>query len=91
MIQNIECVEPVDKVHGFEIAERRGRRSLQGLIKDFKSITTRTYKKMCSTDESLWQKSFYDEILKSEKQYQDAWKYIDANPLMWHFDELYNK
>ncbi len=58
-------------------------------MKDFKSVTTMIYKKMYGSDESLWQESFYDEIIKSERQYQDIWKYIDSNPLIWHLDELY--
>lgn len=91
IIKNTEPIDPVDKIYGFEIAERRGRRSLQGLVKDFKSVTTRIYKNMYGSSESLWQESFYDEIIKSERQYQDVWKYIDVNPLMWHLDELYTK
>ncbi|MBQ3551157.1 MAG: hypothetical protein IJA41_09300 [Clostridia bacterium] len=91
IIKNTEPIDPVNKIYGFEIAERRGRRSLQGLVKDFKSVTTRIYKNMYGSSESLWQESFYDEIIKSERQYQDVWKYIDVNPLMWHLDELYTK
>ena len=89
IIKNANPIDPIDKKFGFEIAERRGRRSLQGLVKDFKSVTTRIYKNMYGSSESLWQESFYDEIIKSERQYQDVWKYIDANPLMWHLDDLY--
>ena len=91
VIKNTEPIDPIDKIFGFEIAERRGRRSLQGLIKDFKSVTTRIYKRIFNCTDSLWQESFYDEIIKSERQYQDIWKYIDTNPLMWHLDELYTK
>ncbi len=58
IIRNTESIEPFEKKYDFQIAERRGRRSLQGLIKDFKSVTTRYYKKTCNVPQSLWQESF---------------------------------
>ena len=33
----------------------------------------------------IWQKSFYDTIIRNEKMYLEIWKYIDENPL--HVDE----
>ncbi|MEG2053820.1 MAG: transposase [Oscillospiraceae bacterium] len=77
------------KNFSFEIAERRGRRSLQGLVKDFKSVTTRYYKKLYGKDTSLWQISFYDEVIKNQEYYIKICNYIDTNPLKWQIDELY--
>ena len=39
---------------------------------------------------SLWQKLFYDEIIKSEKAYQRIWQYIDENPARWAEDDYYS-
>ena len=75
--------------YAFEITERRGRRSLQGLIKDFKSVTTRIYKNMFSQNESLWQASFYDEIIRNDEHLYSILKYIEQNPLKWELDELF--
>lgn len=77
------------KQYGFEIAERRGRRSLQGLIKDFKSVTTRIYQKEFNGEGSLWQKSFYDEMINNEEHFQYAWQYIDENPRIWNEDKYF--
>ena len=30
---------------------------------------------------SMWQKSFYDRIIRDEDEYRQIWKYIDENPL----------
>ena len=38
---------------------------------------------------SLWQRSYYDHIIRNEKEYQKIWKYIDENPLKWDLDEYY--
>ena len=40
-------------------------------------------------DLMVWQKSFYDHIIRNEKEYQEIWKYIDENPLQWVNDEYY--
>ena len=32
---------------------------------------------------SIWQKSFYDRIIRSKQEYDEVWKYIDSNPLKW--------
>jgi REP element-mobilizing transposase RayT len=90
IIKSQDSIEDYDKKYGFEIRERRGRRSLQGLMKDFKSVTTRYYKKFSTTsDISLWQKSYYDEIIRTDEQYLNIWRYIDENPLKWQDDQYY--
>ena len=40
-------------------------------------------------DLMVWQKSFYDHIIRNEKEYQEIWKYIDENPVRWSDDEYY--
>ena len=37
----------------------------------------------------VWQKSFYDTIIRDEKAYSEIWQYIDENPLKWQIDENY--
>lgn len=32
---------------------------------------------------SIWQKLFYDHIIRNEKEYQMIWEYIDSNPIQW--------
>jgi len=38
---------------------------------------------------SIWQKSFFDRVIRGEKDYLEIWQYIDENPLKWVSDELY--
>ncbi len=35
----------------------------------------------------VWQKSFYDSIVRNEPMYQEIWNYIDGNPAQWESDE----
>ncbi|MBE5812628.1 MAG: transposase [Clostridiales bacterium] len=39
----------------------------------------------------IWQKSFYDHIIRNQHDYQQIWKYIDDNPLKWELDKYYNE
>ena len=40
---------------------------------------------------SIWQKSYYDHIIRNESEYQKIWQYIDTNPLKWELDKYYNR
>jgi len=37
----------------------------------------------------LWQRSYYDHIIRNQQDYEDAWNYIEGNPSKWEQDELY--
>jgi REP element-mobilizing transposase RayT len=37
-------------------------------------------------NKTVWQKSFYDNVIRSEKGYQAAWRYIDENPVRWYIN-----
>ena len=34
----------------------------------------------------IWQKSFYDHIIRNEEDYLRIWQYIDTNPQKWELD-----
>ena len=37
---------------------------------------------------SLWQRSFYDHIIRDDKDYERIAEYIENNPIMWELDKL---
>ena len=37
----------------------------------------------------VWQRSFYDHVIRNQEDYQRIWKYILGNPQNWHQDRLY--
>lgn len=39
----------------------------------------------------VWQKSFYDRVIRNVTDYQRIWQYIENNPLQWELDELYTE
>ena len=36
---------------------------------------------------SVWQKSFYEHIIRNERDYPEIRQYIDSNPYKWAEDE----
>ena len=43
--------------------------------------------KQCGSE--IWQRSYYDHIIRNDEDYLQIWKYIEDNPLKWQEDELY--
>ena len=39
----------------------------------------------------VWQKNFYDRILRDNDEYRVAWQYIENNPINWENDENIKK
>ena len=38
---------------------------------------------------SVWQKGFYDHVIRNDNDYRDTWNYIEGNPSKWSEDKLY--
>ena len=38
---------------------------------------------------SVWQKVFYDHVIRNENDYRDIWNYIEGNPGRWTEDKLF--
>ena len=63
---------------------------LQTVIGQFKSFTTKRFNEISGAQhDKLWQRSFYDRIIRDEQEYLDVWKYIDTNPFKWELDEYH--
>ena len=59
--------------------------TISRIIKQFKGVTTKEIGK------SIWQKGFYDHVIRDCHDYNIRWQYIDDNPSKWLEDELYHK
>lgn len=44
-----------------------------------------TLKRFVNRDigENIFQRSFYDHVVRGDVDYREIWEYIDANPIMW--------
>jgi len=64
---------------------------ISNVVGKFKAAVTRSVGNafMHSERANLWQKSFYDHIIRDETDYLTKWNYIDENPQKWFADEFY--
>ena len=66
----------------------QSRPPLQRLMQRFKSISTRKLWDMGYT--KVWQRSYYDHVIRHNEEYLRIWEYIAENPLKWLDDEYYS-
>ena len=50
-----------------------------------------TFKRFCNKEigENIWQRYYYDHIIRDKRDYEEISKYIHENPLKWQYDELW--
>ena len=66
--------------------------ALPGVVQRFKSLTTHEYHLMRKQGEyanlpaTLWQRSFYDRVLRGDRELEMAREYIVNNPLAWELE-----
>jgi REP element-mobilizing transposase RayT len=76
-----------------DLSESEGRKSLTAIVSQFKSLTTYRYIQGVKAagwprfDRVLWQRSFYDHVIRDEKDLESISDYIIANPANWSDDE----
>lgn len=57
--------------------------ALSRIIKQFKGAVSK------GAGRPLWQKGFYESVIRSEQHLLDVWQYIVENPRKWTDDEYY--
>ena len=71
------------------IKERHIGRSLPDVMRFFKTMTTNEYIRGVKNgdlppfDRKLWQKSYYDHVIRNQQDYNEIWEYIENNPTKW--------
>ena len=67
---------------------RRKPRSLSSFVAGFKaSVTSRAGHELNLT--GIWQRNYYDHILRDNQDFLNIWEYIDTNPQRWQEDQLH--
>ena len=82
MPNHVHAIVCIDATRGGQ-----SRPPLQKLMQKFKSMSTRRVWDMGYT--KLWQRSYFDHVIRNEEDYLRIWQYIDDNPARWAEDEYY--
>ena len=69
--------------------------TIGNIVGYFKFITTKLYNEILEIKKEkylkLWQRNYYENIIRNEKQYIMISEYIKNNPLKWIDDKYYEK
>ena len=72
-------------------------KTIGDIMNAFKSITTVEYIRGVKNsgwkpfDGKLWQRNYYEHIIRNEKSYETISEYILNNPAKWQNDKFYNE
>lgn len=75
----------------FEAAGASPCPTISDIICALKSLVSINCKKNGFDEAQLFQASFHDHIIRSERDYQKIWEYIDTNVMKWKEDCFYNE
>ena len=78
-------IHMIIRVDGGSMWASTPTKSISQRVKSFKILVTK------EIGYSIFQRSFYDHIIRDEKDYLKHLKYIDENPIKWKYDELYKE
>lgn len=69
--------------------------SVPQIIGRYKSIVSNGWLKICKQYNmkmgDIWQRSYFDHIIRNENEYLEKWQYIENNPYKWEEDDYYNE
>ena len=57
--------------------------SISNCIRSFKTLVSK------QIGVSIWQRSFYDHVIRNDEDYLRVWQYTDDNPAKWAEDKYY--
>ncbi len=60
-----------------------GKPTLGDIVRGYKSAVSRKCKF------SIWQRGYYEHIIRNDNDYIEVYKYIDENPMKWEYDKYY--
>lgn len=69
---------------------------LPEIVKWFKTQTTNAYIRAVKAgsyppfDQHIWQRNYYEHVVRSEADYLAIWQYIAENPLKWELDKYHS-
>ena len=76
-------------------ADMESAPTLSEIVQSFKRYSTIEYTKMVKEgilppfNKQIWQRSFYDHVIRNQHDYENIVKYIYENPMRWEYDRLY--
>jgi len=65
--------------------------SIGAIIQNYKSLTTRKINMLLRTkNKTIWQRNYYEHIIRDDSDYDRIAEYIQNNPISWEDDVMYS-
>jgi len=78
----------IDGIDGSPLPRGPQPKSLGAIIAQFKSrVTKRLWKIPSLNGTPIWQRNYYEHIIRNEQDLQNKKDYIEANPMLWDEDD----
>ena len=78
-----------------ERATTRVAPTIGSIVGAFKSLVSNEWLNLCKSKgiftDKIWQRNYYDHVIRNEHDLYEIRKYIDENPLKWTLDKYYYK
>ena len=59
--------------------------TLGSRVRSFKTLVTK------AAGQKIWQRNYYDHVIRTEADYLRIWQYVDENPACWAENEYYQE
>lgn len=64
--------------------------SIPTIVRSFKSAVTKNVNKLCQSHrDTLWQRNYWEHVIRDDEKLNSIRGYIHNNPAQWGLDELY--
>lgn len=87
----IDCRDGALSPSAKQANQTGARPSIQYIIGRMKSFTARQYRQLAGQCGRLWQRSYYEHIIRNEQEHLEIREYIQNNALKWYEDRYYSK
>ncbi|NOY70253.1 MAG: transposase [Deltaproteobacteria bacterium] len=90
-----EFVVMPNHFHGIIQIKNESTMSLPDIVHRFKTLTTKRYTDGVKNNnwsrfkKKLWQRNYYEHIIRNEISYHQILEYVQTNPLKWQEDTYY--
>lgn len=78
-----------DHLHFLITIHQKSATTLPDVLCYFKTMTTNTYIRgvksgyLPAFDKKLWQKTYFEHVIRNQEDYNNTWEYIQFNPARW--------
>ncbi len=85
---DIKIAENLNMRSEINTTNDRTKMEIPKIIQSYKSEVTKRIKNISGnkSKSSIWQKSYYDRIIRNEKEFENIQEYIFYNPIKWNLD-----